>query len=341
MDKQPKLTVTTSPHLHSEESVSGAMRDVIIALIPVTLVSIYWFGLNAVFTVALCMITAVITDFAFKYMLGRKKQPFDGSALVTGLLIALCFSVNTPWWTFIIATVIGVGVAKELMGGIGWNRFNPALFGRVSAVIFAPAILNGVNAAFAPLGFNLGTIDVVTSATPLALLKQGTDLPSLGALFAAFPGGALGETSAIALIIGGAYLIVKKHIGWYTPVGMIAAVVVMGLIFDAGSIGAAAPLYHVFSGGVLLGAFFMATDWVTSPITPKGKIIFGIAIGVLLMIFRLFLAPVEGTAFSILIMNAFVPMIDRLTKRPKFGEVFESAPAAAPSTQAPVAGKKA
>lgn len=339
MDKQPNLTVTTSPHLHSQESVSSAMRDVIIALVPVTLVSIYWFGLNAVFTVALCMVSAVITDYAFKYMLGRKKQPFDGSALVTGLLIALCFSVNTPWWTLVIATVIGVGVAKELMGGIGWNRFNPALFGRVAAVIFAPALLNGVNAAFAPLGFNLGTIDVVTRATPLALLQQGTDLPALGSLFVAFPGGALSETSALALILGGIYLIYKKHIGWYTPVGMIAAVAVMGLIFHTGTVGIAAPLYHVFSGGVLLGAFFMATDWVTSPITPKGKIIFGVAIGVLLMIFRLFLSPVEGTAFSILIMNAFVPMIDRLTKRPKFGEVFESAPAAAPASEAPAAKK--
>ncbi len=333
MEKQPKLTVATSPHLHSGDSVSTAMRDVLIALVPVTLVSIYWFGLNAVFAVALCMITAVITEFAFRHLLGRGKQSFDGSALVTGLLIALCFSVNTPWWTLIIATVIGVGVAKELMGGIGWNMFNPALFGRVSAVIFAPAILNGVNAAFAPLGFNLGTIDVVTSATPLALLQQGTDLPALGSLFLAFPGGAMGETSAVALILGGLYLLFRKHIGWYTPVGMIAAVIVMGLIFDVGSIGITAPLYHLFSGGVLLGAFFMATDWVTSPITPKGKLLFGVAIGVLLMVFRLFLAPVEGTAFSILIMNAFVPLFDRVTKRPIFGEVPDSQVAPAAKTE--------
>ena len=325
MEKQPKLTVSTSPHLHSNESVSSAMRDVIIALLPVTAVSIYWFGLNAVFTVAVCMITAVLTEFAFRAMLGRKKQQFDGSALVTGLLIALCFSVNTPWWTLVIATVIGVGIAKELMGGIGWNRFNPALFGRVSAMLFAPALLNGVNAAFAPLGFKIADIDLVTSATPLALLQQGSDLPALGELFIAFPGGALTETSALAVILGGLYLLYRKHIGWYTPVGMIGAVAVMALLFGTGDIGTSAVLYHVLSGGVLLGAFFMATDWVTSPITPTGKIVFGICIGILLMVFRLFLAPVEGTAFAILIMNAFVPMLDRLTKKAKFGEVAKEA----------------
>ena len=325
MEKQPKLTVSTSPHLHSNESVSSAMRDVIIALLPVTAVSIYWFGLNAVFTVAVCMITAVLTEFAFRAMLGRKKQQFDGSALVTGLLIALCFSVNTPWWTLVIATVIGVGIAKELMGGIGWNRFNPALFGRVSAMLFAPALLNGVNAAFAPLGFKIADIDLVTSATPLALLQQGSDLPALGELFLAFPGGALTETSALAVILGGLYLLYRKHISWYTPVGMIGAVAVMALLFGTGDIGTSAVLSHVLSGGVLLGAFFMATDWVTSPITPTGKIVFGICIGILLMVFRLFLAPVEGTAFAILIMNAFVPMLDRLTKKAKFGEVAKEA----------------
>ncbi len=341
MEKQQlRLNVSPSPHLHSRDKVSTAMRDVLIALVPVTLVSIFWFGLNAVFLVALCMATAVVTEYAFRYLLGRKKQKFDGSALVTGLLIALCFSVNTSWWTLIIATVIGVGVAKELMGGIGWNKFNPALFGRVSAVIFAPAILNGVNAAFAPLGFKLAPIDIVTTATPLALLKQGVDLPDLSSLFLAFPGGALSETSALAVILGGGYLIYRNHIGWYTPAGMIGAVVVMGLLFDAGSIGMAAPLYHVLSGGVLLGAFFMATDWVTSPVSPKGKILYGIAIGVLLMVFRLFLAPVEGTAFAILIMNGFVTLFDKVTKRPKFGEVKETAHGkVAPAAKAPAVGK--
>ncbi len=334
MSNELSMSVSTSPHLRSKDNVPHAMRDVAIALLPVSAVSIYWFGLNALFLIVLCMITAVLTEVVFRKLLHRKKKSFDGSALVTGLLIALCFSANTPWWTAVIATIIGIGIAKELMGGIGWNLFNPALFGRVSAVIFAPLLLNGVNTAFKSLSFNLGTVDVVTQATPLALLKQGSELPALSSLFLYFPGGALAETSALALLVGGAFLIYRKHIRWQTPVTIIATVFVIALIFDSGRLGLAAPLYHVFSGGVLLGAIFMATDWVTAPITSRGKIIFGVSIGVLIMIFRLFLAPVEGTAFSILIMNAFVPFIDRVTKRPKFGEVKVSA-ALAPGVSQP------
>jgi len=164
---------------------------------------------------------------------------------------------------------------------------------------------------------------MVTQATPLALLKQGVDMPGLLNLFVAYPGGALGETSALALILGGAYLLYKKHITWEIPGSMIIAVFVLSLIFGQN------PLYHVLAGGLLLGAFFMATDWVTSPITAKGKLIFGVAIGILIVIFRVGLGPTEGTAFSILIMNAFVPYIDRITKRPKFGEVAASQPATA------------
>jgi Na+-translocating ferredoxin:NAD+ oxidoreductase subunit D len=328
------FSVSTSPHLRSKDNVTHAMRDVAIALLPVSAVSVYWFGLDALFLIVLCMGTAVLTEVVFQKMLHRKKKRLDGSALVTGLLIALCFSPHTAWWTAVIATVIGVGIAKELMGGIGWNLFNPALFGRVSAVIFAPLLFNGVNTVFSPLGFSLGTIDTVTAATPLALLKQGANLPALSSLFLYFPGGALAETSALALLVGGGYLIYRKHIRWFTPVSIIATVFVVALVFDSGRLGIAAPLYHVFSGGVLLGAIFMATDWVTAPITSRGKIIFGIAIGVLIMVFRLFLAPVEGTAFSILIMNAFVPYIDRVTRRPRFGEV-KVAVAPAPGVSRP------
>lgn len=207
------------------------------------------------------------------------------------------------------------------MGGLGWNRFNPALFGRVSVVLLAPVLFNHLNIALGSLKPDLGTLDTITQATPLALLRQGADLPALGSFFTAFPGGALAETSALALIAGGAYLLYKKHISWHIPLSIIGTVFVLGLIFGGGGLSA---FYHVFAGGVLLGAFFMATDWVTSPVTPKGQVIFGIAIGVLIMLFRLFLSPTEGAAFSILIMNAFVPLIDRLTKRLKFGEIAAS-----------------
>jgi Na+-translocating ferredoxin:NAD+ oxidoreductase subunit D len=173
------LSVTSSPYLRSKDVVRNAMLEVIIALIPISAVAIYFFGVNALFTIAVCMVSAQLTEWAFKAMLGRKSAGFDGSALLTGLLIALCFTVNTSWWTLIIASVIGVGIAKELMGGIGWNRFNPALMGRVSAVLLAPLFLNAINTAFSPLGFSLTPIDTVTQAMPLALIKMGAAMPPL------------------------------------------------------------------------------------------------------------------------------------------------------------------
>jgi len=205
------------------------------------------------------------------------------------------------------------------------------LMGRVSAVLLAPLFLNAVNTAFAPLGFSLAPIDTVTQATPLALIKMGAAMPSLGKMFLAFPGGGLAEVSPLALLIGGAFLLIRGHIKWHIPVSIFATVFVLSLIFGGGPV---AALYQLFAGGLMLGAIFMASDWVTSPVTPKGMLIFGVAIGVLISVFRLFLSPVEGTAFSILIMNAFVPMIDRLTKHPVFGAAPVRAQAAAVATEA-------
>ncbi len=335
MSNDLKLSFTTSPHLRSKANVPQAMYDVIIALLPVSAVAVYIFGINAVFAIAVCLVTAVLTDLGFKRMLGRGKTPFDGSALVTGLLIALCFSVETSWWTLIVATVIGVGVAKELMGGIGWNLFNPALFGRVSGILFASLFFNQINISFAPLGFQPATTEVVTQATPLALLKMGAEMPAMMQMFIANQGGGLAEVSPLALLVGAVYLFVRGHIKWHIPVSIFATVFVIGLIFE----GANMAVYHLLAGGLMLGALYMATDWVTSPVTPKGMIIFGVAIGVLIMVFRLVLTPTEGTAFSILIMNAFVPMIDRYTKRPVFGAAPAKAEAQAVTAEA--AGKPA
>ena len=317
-----QLSIATSPHLRSPVTVSSAMRDVIYALIPVTLVSIYWFKFSALLLIAVCLITAALTELLFRKAMNKPATLGDGSALVTGLLLALCLGAGASWWGAALATFIAIGIAKEMMGGLGWNRFNPALFGRASIILLTP-VFYWLGLAFSPLRAYFGAFDLVTQATPLALIKQGAGLPSLLSLFLAYPGGALGETSALALLIGGAYLIYKKHISWHIPVSIIGTVFVISLIF--GNHGGApfylTPFYHIFSGGLLLGAIFMATDWVTGPITIRGKLIYGLAIGVLIMVFRLALAPTEGTAFSILIMNAFVPMIDRLTRRPKFGEV--------------------
>lgn len=307
------LVFTPAPHLKLETTVSQAMRDVILALIPVCLVAIYFFKLYAVFMMAICLVTAVVTEVVFRKAMGKEPSLGDFSALLTGLLVALCFPANTAWWMAALATFIAVGIAKEAMGGLGWNRFNPALFGRVAIIVLAPIImLLGTN--FFPLTANLGSIDVMTRATPLAMLKQGTEMSSMLELFFAYPGGAMSEVSPFALLLGAAYLFYRGHIKWHIPVSILGTVAVLALVTGQN------PLYHLFMGGIFLGAFFMATDWVTCPITSKGRIIFGVAIGVLIMVFRLALAPTEGVAFSILIMNAFVPFIDRVTKRVSYIE---------------------
>jgi len=308
-----RLVISPSPHLKAKETVSSAMRDVFIALIPVTAVSIYFYQFYAAFLVAVCLLTAVLTELLFRKVMARKASLNDWSALLTGLFVALLFPAATPWWKAAIATFIAIGIAKELMGGLGWNRFNPALFGRVSVIILAPLFAFG-DSWFAPLSVNLGMIDTVTQATPLAMLNAGMQMPGLGQLFLAFPGGALSEVSPLALLIGAAYLFYRKHIEWRIPLSIIVTVALLTLIAGQN------PLYHLFTGGMMIGAFFMATDWVTSPFTNKGKLLFGVCIGVLIVIFRLGLSPTEGVAFSILIMNAFVPMIDKAMRRPSFSE---------------------
>jgi Na+-translocating ferredoxin:NAD+ oxidoreductase subunit D len=309
-----KFVVSASPHLKDEGTVSKAMRDVFIALIPISLVAIYFYQFYAVFLIAVCLVTAVLSELLFKKMMNKKANLGDWSALLTGLFVAMLFTATTPWWKAAIATFIAVGIAKELMGGLGWNRFNPALFGRVSLIILAP-LFAFVDGWFAPLKVNFGSVDVMTQATPLAMLHAGLPMPSLGQLFLAFPGGAMSEVSPLALLIGAAYLFFKRHISWRIPVSILATVVVLTLIFGQN------PLYHLFTGGMMIGAFFMATDWVSSPFTDKGKLIFGVCIGALIVLFRLGLSPTEGVAFSILIMNAFVPLIEKKTSRPQFGKI--------------------
>ena len=310
---EPRLVVDSSPHLRSNKTVSTAMFDVMIALIPIVLVSIYFYQQHAIFTIAVCMITAVLTELIIRKLTNRKPTINDGSALLTGLFVALLFSSTVNVWTAVFATILAIGVAKELVGGLGWNLFNPAIFGRSMIIILSPLFL-WLNDLFAEFYVDLGPVDVMTQATPLAMLQGGMEMPSYWEMFVAFPGGALSETSPLALLIGGIYLLYRGHINWRIPVSVIGTVVVLSLIAGAD------PLYQVLSGGIMIGAFFMATDWVTSPITNKGKFIFGLAIGALIVLFRLGLGATEGVAFSILIMNAFVPLIDKKTKHPSFSE---------------------
>ncbi len=314
MNDTHKFVVSSSPHIKSQDTVSNAMRDVFIALMPITLVSIYFFRFYAVLTIAVCLVTAVLTEILFKKLMHKKPQLHDWSALLTGLFVAMLFQATTPWYKAALATFIAVGIAKELAGGLGWNRFNPALFGRVALVILAP-LYAYVNQWFQPLAIHLGPLDTITQATPLAMLRAGLEMPPISELFFAFPAGALAEVSPFALLLGAAYLFYRKHIGWRIPVSILATMIILTLITGEN------PVYHLVTGGIMIGAFFMATDWVTSPMTDKGKIIFGVAIGVLVVVFRVGFMITEGVAFAILIMNAFVPMIEKATSRPQFGKI--------------------
>ncbi len=308
-----KFIATSSPHLHSSDNVPRAMRDVIISLIPVSLVAMYFFRLNAIFITLVCIGTAMLTEVLFRRIMRKKPSLQDGSAALTGLFVALCFSAGTSWWLAAMATFIAIGLAKEWTGGLGWNRFNPALFGRVSVILLAPWV-GFLNNEFFYWRVNFAGVDTISQATPMSLLQMGLPMPNMGTMFFAYPGGGLAETSAFALLLGAGYLLYKKHITWHIPVS------ILGTVFIGSVVLGQHPVYHLISGGLLLGAFYMATDWVTSPITQKGKIVFGISIGILVLIFRIVLAPTEGVAFAILIMNAFVPLIDRATRRLKFGE---------------------
>jgi len=309
------LVVTPPPHLKQRDAVADAMRDVAIALVPVTLVALYFYRLHAVITLVLCIGASIGTEIVVRRMMGKQPQIGNMSSIVTGWLLALCFAPTTAWWTMIIGAVLAVGVAKELMGGLGWNWFNPALFGRIVPVAFAP-LFSWIGQLLSSTRFSLAIVDTVSQATPLAMLKGNSlaGAPSITQLLIAFPGGGMGESSALALIIGGAYLLVRKHINWRIPVGMIGTVFVLTLVLGK------FPVHQILSGGLLLAAFFMATDWVTAPVTNNGRLIFGIAIGLITVIFRVFGASPEGVGFAVLLMNPMARMLDRVTKPKVFGQ---------------------
>ncbi len=318
MSDERRFSVIEPPHLASGETVPRAMLDTILALVPVSLVSIYFYRLNAVFLIAVCLIAALLTDVVVRRIKGKGPSVCDRSVLVTGFILALCFQPLTNWWTAVFATIMAVAVAKEWMGGLGWNRFNPAAFGRASVIILAPVTVF-LNRQFAGLGVSFPmspeVVDSVTGATPLALLKHGLmDIPYSRLLLGNPGGGALAETSALLLLLGGAYLLYRKHITWHVPASILGTVMVLTAMLGRN------PVEHALTGGLMLGALFMATDWVTSPITNPGRIVYGVLIGALVVVFRVGLGPTEGVVFAILIMNAFVPLIDRLTRRNVFGQ---------------------
>jgi len=305
-----ELRVTAPPHLKGKEEVSHAMRDVLIALVPVVAVSIGFFRLYAVVNLAAGVGTAVLCELIMRRVMGSKATVSDCSAVVTGLFVALLIPPTLPFWYVMVGTVIAVAVVKELMGGLGYNLFNPALLGFVST-LFLSRLWN-------PVSYNLGSISGVTAATPLTFVKP-TVLsgirPGYWDLFLANAGGALGEVSVLAVLVGAAYLLYKGHITWHIPVSIIGTVFILTAILGEN------PLYMIMAGGLMLGSFFMATDWVTSPDSKMAQIAYGVLIGVLVVVIRLFAGSTGAVAYSILIGNAFTPLFNRLFIRKKFGEV--------------------
>ncbi|MFO7844824.1 MAG: RnfABCDGE type electron transport complex subunit D [Bacteroidales bacterium] len=324
------LTVSPSPHVYEDTTVRRLMFDVIIALLPALAFSIYFFGMGAIYVT----LTAVVSCVAFewliqKYLLKQEPSISDGSAILTGLLLAFNVPTNLPVWIIIIGSLAAIGIGKMSFGGLGNNPFNPALVGRVFLLISFPVQMTSWPV---PNGFNTGYTDAVTGATPLGVMKEAIDkgeavpeimnqIPSHMEMFYGHMGGSMGEIAALALLIGFAYLLIRKVITWHIPVSIIATITVFtGILWFVNPEANADPLFHLLTGGVLLGAIYMATDYVTSPMSVKGMWIYGIGIGVITVLIRVFGAYPEGVSFAILIMNAFVPLINAYIKPKRFGE---------------------
>jgi electron transport complex protein RnfD len=303
-----KLVVSSSPHLKTPESVQSVMIDVLVALFPAALAGVIFFGLPALLTMVLATVSAMVTEA----IVLRDKNIFgDGSAAVTGLLLAMVIPPTVPWWIPVIGGMVAIIVGKQVFGGIGNNIFNPAL---VARAILLASWAGHMTTWVAP-------VDLKSAATALAV---GPKAFSFMKLFVGAVPGSVGETSAFALLLGAAWLFYKGHISWRIPGGFIGTVFVMGFLFGGyGSTMAmiSGGLFHVLAGGVMLGALYMATDMVTSPVTPKGQLLFGIGCGMMTMLVRLFGAYPEGVTFAILLMNALTPLIDNATLPRKYGEV--------------------
>ena len=297
------FSMSPAPHIHSGNSTTKVMLDVIIALLPASVAAVVIFGIQALWIILSCVIAAVIAEALFNLCTGRKQTICDLSAVVTGLLLALNLSTNVPLWQCVVGSVFAIIVVKCLFGGLGCNFANPAITARVFMLITFSAVAGG-------------STELYTGATPLELLgTEGAQLPSLMNMLLGTYGGAIGETCSVALLAGFVYLLVRKVISWHIPVVFIATVFVLSLV--AG--GASFALYEILAGGLFIGAIFMATDYVTSPITAKGKVVFALGCGIITFIIRYFCAYPEGVSFSILIMNIFVPIIDRFSRNIPLG----------------------
>ena len=323
--KKLNLIATSSPHIRGSETTRSIMLDVIIAMVPALVFAVINFGMRALMLTAVSVIGCVFFEWLYRVLLKKPQCVGDLSAVVTGMLLALTCPVTLDYWAILIGDFFAIIFVKQLFGGIGKNFINPALGGRAALVAsYAGSMTKWIDPAANKAALIGSNDDVITAATPMAYLKSG-NVEGLKAsydvadVFLGSIGGSMGEVSAIALILGGVYLIWRKVINWQTPVAYIGTVAVISLLFPKGGSGVEFMLYSVFGGGLMLGAFFMATDYATSPVTNTGKIIFGIGCGILLFVIRAFASYPEGCSFAILFMNILTPYIEKLTAHKVFG----------------------
>lgn len=312
-----RLIVSSSPHFLLDESIPKIMHTVIMALIPAMLASIYYFGLRALLLILVCLITSLVTEHLFLKARKRPTKVHDGSAAITGILLALMLPPDFPVYAAVLGSVFSVAVGKQLFGGLGYNIFNPALLGRAFLLATYPVTMT----TWAEPRTVQKAVDAVTAATPLALQKfEHTAVPIMD-LLTGNVAGSIGETSVVAILIGGLYLRWKGYINWKLPLGYLGSIAFFsGIFWFYNPELYASPLFHLTAGGAMLGAWFMVTDMVTSPTTALGQWIFVIVAGLLAVVIRLFGGLPEGVMYSILFMNAFVPLINRHTRPRIFGE---------------------
>lgn len=331
------LTISASPHVHGDQSTRKIMWGVIYSMIPAMLVSIYFFGLDAMRVIFLSVAACVFFEWAIqKYLIKGKDTIADGSAIITGVLLAFNVPANLPWWIILIGALVSIGMGKMSFGGLGKNPFNPALVGRVFLLISFPVQMTSWPK---PMPVFQGLADAVTGPTALGIMKEGLnagksvqelmaspDMPSYMNLMTGEMSGSLGEMSAIALILGGLYMLWKKIITWEIPVSILLSVVAFsGILYLVDDTQFVNPAFHLLTGGMMLGAIYMATDMVSSPMTSKAQLIYGVGIGVITIIIRVWGAYPEGVSFAILIMNAVVPLLNNAFKPTRFGKEVKHA----------------
>ena len=319
-----KFIVATAPHMHSPLSTQRLMRDVLIALMPALAVSVAVYGLGVLCVTAIAVVSCVLVEYLIQKFLFHGEPTIGNlSAVVTGVLLAFNLPANIPWWIVVIGAIVAIGVAKMTFGGLGRNPFNPALVGRVFLLIAYPVQMTSF-----PQPAMAGYVDAFAGATPLAAMKAGklamADVNFLNMMAGAMPG-SMGEIAAVALLVGGVYMLWRKVITWHIPVAVLGSMALFAFVVawcngGISSLMYELPAFHLLAGGAMLGAIFMATDYVTSPMTAKGMILYGVGIGVITMIIRKWGAYPEGMSFAILLMNAVAPLINKYVKPRRFGK---------------------